>query len=87
MLRYSALSFSRNILPSSVIAQAIFLMHAVRAAQQCADRGLLKFIFVSSDDAFITRMLGAHLQSQVTALHYSCSLYTSGLWLSCMNCS
>ena len=39
------------------------LRTAVHAAQQCADRGLLKFVFVSSDDAFITHMLGMYLSA------------------------
>ena len=44
------------------------LRAAVHAAQQCADRGLLKFVFVSSDDAFITHMLGMYLSAR-----HSCS--------------
>ncbi|CAK0785858.1 hypothetical protein CVIRNUC_009070 [Coccomyxa viridis] len=37
-------------------------------AQQCADRGLLKVIFVSSDDAFISHMLGQSRCSKAGSL-------------------
>ena len=57
------------------------LIAEVLAAQQCADRGLLKFIFVSSDDAFISHMLGRHAFYHVSSVCLSC------LFLSLSSCS
>ena len=79
VLHYPALGFSSDILHSKVCAQGNFLMHAVRVAQQCAGRGLLNLILVSSDNAFMICMVGPHLPSHFTALQYSCALYTCGL--------
>ena len=44
------------------------LIAEVLAAQQCADRGLLNFIFVSSDDAFISHMLGWHVFCHISSI-------------------
>ncbi|CAL5228312.1 g11418 [Coccomyxa viridis] len=44
------------------------LRHILFTAQQCADRGLLKFVFVSSDDAFIAHMLGQSRCSKAASL-------------------
>ena len=42
------------------LAESEPVLHEVLfAAQQWADRGLVRAVFVSSDDALITRLLGA----------------------------
>ncbi len=55
----------------------------VLAAQQCADRGLLKVIFVSSDDAFISHMLGKHVVRHVSTVCLPCLPLSVTLCLLC----